>query len=99
MFGLCESIGLFLGLGVVSGNVCNLFPGVSSLKIGYVNEHGQPPMDKNVWHFMFGLCESLVLFLGWGVVSGNVCNLFPGVSSLKIGHVNEHGQPLWTKIV
>ena len=70
----------------MSGNVCNLLPGVPSLKIGHVNEHGQPPWTKIVWHFMFGLCES------W-VVCGNVCNLFPGVFSLKIGHVNEHGQP------
>ena len=32
--------------GVVSGKVCKLIPGVSSLKIGYVNEHGQPPWIK-----------------------------------------------------
>ena len=43
---------------------------------------------------------SLLLCLEWGVVvCGKVCNLFPGVFSLKIGHVNEHGQPPWTKIV
>ena len=47
-----------------------------------------------------GLFESLVLCLDSGVVvCGKVCYLFPGVSSLKIGHVNEHGQPPWTKIV
>ena len=50
--------------GVVSGKVCKLIPGVSSLKIGYVNEHGQPPWTKLFWHFMFGLCESFGLFLG-----------------------------------
>ena len=82
----------------MSGKVCKLIPGVSSLKIGYVNEHGQPPWTKLFWHFMFGLCESLGLFLGSGVVFGHVCNLFPGVSSLKIGHVNEHGQPPWKKL-
>ena len=81
------------------GHVCNLFPGVYTLKIGYVNEHGQPPWTKLFWHFMFGLSESLPLGLEWGVVSGQVCNLFPGVSTLKMGYVNEHGQPPWTKIV
>ena len=49
---------------MVSGKVCKLIPGVSSLKIGYVNEHGQPLWTKLFWHFMFGLCESFGLFLG-----------------------------------
>ena len=76
MFGLCESFGPFLGLGVVSGNVCNLFAGVSSLKIGHVNEHGQPPWTKIVWHFMFGhigavsgggLCQEMFVINSRGV--------------------------------
>ena len=67
MFGLCESFGLFLGLGVVSGNVCNVFPGVSSLKIGYVNEHGQPPMEKMFGTSFLDFLNPLGCFWGWGL--------------------------------
>ena len=41
-----------------------LCPGVSSLKIGHVNDHGQPPWTKIVWRFMFGHI---------GAVSGGGC--------------------------
>ena len=64
MFGLCESLVLFLGRGLCLEMF--VFPGVSSLKIGQVNEHGQPPWTKIVWHFMLGLCESFGCFWGWG---------------------------------
>ena len=32
------------------------------------------------------------------MVFGKACNLFPGVYTLKIGHVNEHGEPHGEKL-
>ena len=78
---------------------CNLFPEGSYLKIGMIGHMVSPHGKLTKIVFLDFLSLWCCVWSGGWLCVERFCNLFPGVFSLKIGHVNEHGQPPWTKIV